>query len=69
MMKSCEVGAVHQRYQSGLYTNEVGAVRHNDDGTKVYVAVHVDDFDIAASNTALKLEAMAAIQEVYNCVE
>ena len=44
-------------------------VRLNDDGTKVYVAVHVDDFGIAASNTALKLEAMAAIQEVYNCVE
>ena len=44
-------------------------VRLNDDGTKVYVAVHVDDFGIAASNIALKLEAMAAIQEVYNCVE
>ena len=44
-------------------------VRLYDDGTKVFIAVHVDDFGIAASNTALKLEAMVAIQEVYNCVE
>ena len=44
-------------------------VRLYDNGTKVYVAVHVDDFGIAASTTALKNETMAAIQEVYKCVE
>ena len=44
-------------------------VRLYHDETKVYVAVHVDDFGIAASNTVLKLEAMAAIQKVYNCVK
>ena len=39
------------------------------DGTKAYVAVHVDDFGIAASTVALKEEVMATIQEVYRCVE
>ena len=44
-------------------------IRLLDDGTKAYVAVHVDDFGVAASTTALKEETMAAIQEVYRCVE
>ena len=44
-------------------------VRLLDDGAKVYVAVHVDDFGVAATSTALKAETMAAIQEVYRCVE
>ena len=39
------------------------------DGAKVYVAVHVDDFGVAATSVALKQETMAAIQEVYRCVE
>ena len=39
------------------------------DGTKAYVAVHVDDFGIAASTPELKAETMAAIRTVYNCVE
>ena len=39
------------------------------DGTKAYVAVHVDDFGVAASTVALKVETMAAIQEVCRCVE
>ena len=39
------------------------------DGTKACVAGHVDDFGIAASTTALKEETMAAIQEIYRCVE
>ena len=44
-------------------------VRLLADGTKVYVAVHVDDFGIAASTPELKEETMAAIRTVYNCVE
>ena len=44
-------------------------VRLLADGTKVYVAVHVDDFGIAASTSELKEETMAAIRTVYNCVE
>ena len=44
-------------------------VRLLTDGTKAYVAVHVDDFGIAASTVALKEEVMATIQEVYRCVE
>ena len=44
-------------------------VRLLDGGAKAYVAVHVDDFGIAASTTALKEETMAVIQEVYRCVE
>ena len=44
-------------------------VRMLANGTKAYVAVHVDDFGIAASTTALKEETMAAIRTVYNCVE
>ena len=40
-----------------------------DDGTKAYVAVHVDDFGIAASTTALEEETMTAIQKVYRYVE
>ena len=44
-------------------------VRLYDNGTKVYVAVHVDDSGIATSTTVLKNETMAAIQEVYKCVE
>ena len=39
------------------------------DGTKIYVAVLVDDFGIAASTPALKQETMDAIRSVYNCVE
>ena len=38
-------------------------------GTEAYVAVHVDDFGIAASTPMLKQETMDAIQTVYNCVE
>ena len=38
-------------------------VRLQDDGTKVYVAVLVDDFGIAATSTELKNETMKAIQE------
>ena len=44
-------------------------VRLLEDGTKAYIAVHVDDFGIAASNIALKEEAIAAIKSVYSCVE
>ena len=44
-------------------------VRSHPDGTKAYVAVHVDDFGVAASTVALKVEIMAAIQEIYRCVE
>ena len=44
-------------------------VRIYDDGTKVYVAVHVDDFGIAASTVAQKTETMAAIRSAYNCTE
>ena len=44
-------------------------VRLQDNGSKVYVAVHVDDFGIAATSTELKEETMKAIQEVYRCVE
>ena len=44
-------------------------VRLLEDGTKAFVAVHVDDFGIAASTTALKEETMAAIRTVYNCVK
>ena len=44
-------------------------VRLLADGTKAYVAVHVDDFGIAASTPELKAETMAAIRTVYNCVE
>ena len=39
-------------------------VRLLTDGTKAYVAVHVDDFGIAASTVALKEEVMTALQEV-----
>ena len=39
------------------------------DDTKVYVAVHVDDFCMVASMTTLKEETVAAIQQVYRCVE
>ena len=38
-------------------------------GTKAYVAVHVDDFGIAASTPALKQETMDAIRTSYNCAE
>ena len=44
-------------------------VRLLEDGTKAYVAVHVDDFGVAATTVTLKEEIMAAIQEVYRCVE
>ena len=44
-------------------------VRLLADGAKVYVAVHVDDFGVAATSVALKQETMAAIQEEYRCVE
>ena len=44
-------------------------VRILEGGRKAYVAVHVDDFGIAASDTELKEETMAAIRTVYNCVE
>ena len=43
-------------------------VRMLADGTKAYVAVHVDDIGIAASTSALKEETMAVIRTVYNCV-
>ena len=44
-------------------------VRLLDDGRKVYVAVHVDDFGIAASDTSLKQDTINAIRRVYSCVE
>ena len=44
-------------------------VRLLADGTKTYIAVHVDDFGIAASTPELKAETVAAIRTVYNCVE
>ena len=44
-------------------------VRILADGTKAYVAVHVDDFGVAASTPALLKQTMAAVQEVYRCVE
>ena len=34
-------------------------VKLNGDGTKLYIAVHVDDFGIAASNKTLMKEAIA----------
>ena len=40
-----------------------------DNNTKVYVAVHVDDFGVAASTPALKEETVSTIRRVYNCVE
>ena len=39
------------------------------DDAKVFLAVHVDNFGVAAVSTALKEKTMAAIQEVYRCVE
>ena len=39
------------------------------DETKIYVAVHADDFGIAASNTVLKEETMSAIKEINNYTE
>ena len=44
-------------------------MRLNDDGTKVYVTVHVDDFGIAASTTALKESPMTTIRAVCHCTE
>ena len=44
-------------------------VKLNGDGTKVYIAVHVDDFGIAASNKSLMKEAIAQIKSIYQCVE
>ena len=44
-------------------------VKLNGDGTKVYIAVHVDDFGIAASNKTLMKEAIAQIKSIYQCVE
>ena len=44
-------------------------VRLHADGTKVYIAVHVDDFGIAASNTALMKEVVDHIKVIYQCVE
>ena len=44
-------------------------VRLLKDGTKVYVAVHVGDFGIAARTTAMKEETMAVLRTVYNCME
>ena len=39
------------------------------DGTEVYIAVHVDDFGIAASNKSLMKEVVAQIRTIYQCVE
>ena len=44
-------------------------VKLNGDGTKVYIAVHVDDFGIAANNKTLMKEAIAQIKSIYQCVE
>ena len=44
-------------------------VRLLTDGAKAYVAVHVDDFGVAATSTELKNETMEAIQEVYRFVD
>ena len=44
-------------------------VRLLDDGTKDYVAEHVDNFGIATCTTALKEETMVAIYGVYRGVE
>ena len=40
-------------------------IRLLDDSTKAYDAVHIVDFDIASSSTALKEETVTAIKEVY----
>ena len=47
----------------GLYVHLI------EDGTKAYIAVHVDDFGIASSNKALKEENMAAIKSGHSRVE
>ena len=44
-------------------------VKINVDGTKVYIAVHVDDFGIAASNKSLMKEVVNQIRAIYQCVE
>ena len=44
-------------------------VRLLEDGAKACIPVHVDDFGIAAGNTALQEETMADIKYVYNCVK
>ena len=44
-------------------------VRQQADGIKVYIAVHVDDFGIAASNKASMKEVVAHIKRIYQCVE
>ena len=41
----------------------------NVDGIKVYIAVHVDDFGIAASNKSLMKQVLAQIKAIYQCVE
>lgn len=44
-------------------------MRLNSDDTKVYIAVHVDDFGIAASNKVMMAEVKAQIKQHYACVE
>ena len=42
-------------------------MRIYDDATKVYAAMHVDDFGIAASTKEPKESTMVAIKAVYHC--
>ena len=44
-------------------------VRLHSDGSKAYIAVHVDDFGIAASNKTLMAEIVKAIRDIYWCTE
>ena len=41
----------------------------NVDGTKVYIAVHVDNIGISASNKSLMIEVVAQIKDICQCVE
>ena len=44
-------------------------VKINIDGTTVYIAVHVVDFGVAASNKSLMKQVLAQIKAIYQCVE
>ena len=44
-------------------------VKFNGDGTKIYNAVHVDDFGIAARNKSPIEEVVAQIKVIYQCVD
>ena len=72
-MQTClwyyDSGNVPKAYWANIVGPGLVDVKLNVDGTKVYIAVHVNDFGIAAGNKSFMKEAAARIKDIYQCVE